>query len=638
MCGLAGIAGYDGSRAAARTATAAMCGRLAARGPDGSGLWEGDGAVLGHRRLAVIDLDTGSQPMTDDAGLLALAVNGEIYNYRELRARLQELGHTFISASDSEVALHGFEEYGEELFARLDGMFAIALYDGRRRRLWLARDPFGQKPLVWFRSGGELVFASTLHALKAHPKFPHGRYRAEGAADFLSYWYVPGPETIYEGVFKVPPGHWMRFDLDAGAIETRRYFELDFQAKIDAKPAELVERTRYLFERSVRKRLVSDVPLGAFLSGGMDSLLVAGTMLRLRREPLDIYSIGFDRAEYDELDGVHASLEYFKTLGLEHWRAHEKSVSPDDFELLLELWRDYGEPFGDASVLPTGLLCRFARQTLTVALSGDGADEFFGGYERYLAMSFYRKIDWLPEALRRPVAGALTLLLPSRGERSVTGKVKRLFELGRFNALERYYHLMNKAESAEKLRVAGPRLRAAVADGEGRDRSMDYLLGALGRIAVRDPGERYAAADIATYLANDILPKVDTASMSTALEVRAPFLDRDLARWSAGLPWHFKQNGVSRKDILKLAFADWLPPEIARRPKKGFGVPVADYLGGVWRPELKRQLLNGALARDGWVEKDRVKELLERRDQAGVNLQWGLLCLGAFLESDNEPV
>ncbi len=630
MCGIAGIINFASLEAAVGIA-AGFRQVMARRGPDGDGTWHDDRVLFTHRRLAVIDLAGAIQPLFNEDRSLAAVVNGEIYNYRALRDELRARGHIFSTDGDCEVIVHGYEEFGDGVWARLDGMFAAALYDIRRGMLYLARDIFGKKPLVYFQNGRELVFASSLNALKCHPAFPARQFRPEAVRDFLSYWYVPGPETVFPGVWKVPPAHVVACDIADGSLRIQRYFSLDYRNKLTSDPREWAEETQRLLTLAVRKRLMADVPLGTFLSGGMDSLLITGLVLESGASNPDIYTMGFEQAAYDEREAARDTLAHFRRLGLDNFTAHEKVARADDFGFLRLLLHDVGEPYADASIMPTGLMCRFAREKLVVALSGDGADEVFGGYERYMAMRFYRKLDWLPPALRRLMFGTLSALLPHAGERSTAGKYKRLFDLARFRELERYYRLMDKAGADGKNRIFGPRLRDLAAP---EDAAGEYLLGVLRHTTTSDPAERFAEADITSYLANDILPKVDTASMAAALEVRCPFLDRDLAVWAAGLPFAAKLNGNSRKDILKRAFPALLPPELASRRKKGFGVPVAQYLSCQWRPELERTLTNGALVEEGWLDPEGARLLLRRHDQAAVNLQWGLLCLGVFLEHE----
>ncbi len=624
MCAIAGFVNFD-HRAAAEQIIGAMNRVQRHRGPDGDGVFIDDRAALGHRRLAIIDLAGGAQPMTNEDGTLHLVFNGEIYNHLELRAWLEAAGHRFRTGSDTEVILHLYEECGAEAPAALCGMFAFALWDSRKRVLLLGRDRAGQKPLVYFRKGRILVFASEINALRKHPDFPD-EWDAAAVHDFLSLQYVPSPGCIYREVQKLPPAHTLLFDADSGQARLDCYWQVNLADKSDWSFAAAVQRLRELLTEAVRKRLMAEVPSGAFLSGGLDSAIIATLMTRLRQpERTAAFTIGFADRAYDERSGARLAANHINLLTGNSLDHREKVVDPGDFDLLRKIVPCYGEPFADASMLPTALLSAFAREQVTVILSGDGADEIFAGYERYLAMRFASRFNHLPEAVRRLLFRLPARFLPDAGERTFFGRLRRLMMMLGASENGQYFSLLDRCPPALRARIAGERLRQADAE--------------TARLfctrTAPDAVAQCMEIDFHTYLPGDILPKVDIASMASSLEVRNPFLDHEVIEFAATLPPEFKLHGRSRKHLLKHAFADLLPPETVAARKRGFGIPLAAWLRGRWQEPARTALWESPLPGSGWIDPRGMQELWEEHQQGRRDhsyLLWSLLVLALFME------
>ncbi len=617
MCGIAGIFNTKGSPVDA-TALAAMTQALTHRGPDDSGLWQAEGIGLGHRRLSIIDLAGGHQPMLDPDGRFCIVFNGEIYNFRELRAELERQGIAFQTRSDTEVLLQLFRRDGPEMLSRLHGMFAFAIYDTQRRRIFLARDRFGKKPLVYFFRNGCLAFASELQALRHAPDCPTD-VRLQSVHDYFSYQYVPSPDTIYCGVRKLLPGSFLVVDAGAATEPVpQAYWSLRFSPDQGASFADSAAYVRYRLQEAVTDRLVADVPLGAFLSGGVDSTCIAGLMSQCGRGRVKTFTIGFGDPAYDERAYARLAAE---ALGTEHT---EREVEAQDFAVVRQLVRHCGEPFADASILPTYLLCRSTREHVTVALSGDGADEVFGGYERYRALRLARSLDAFPLPVRRGLVSALVAMLPRGGhERTAGARLRRLLQLLAEAPDQRYFQLVNKLAAPLRQRLLGPRFRdASLAAPEA------FLATWFRQVTTPEADGAAAEVDLHTYLLNDILTKVDIASMAASLEVRCPFLDHRVVEAAARLPWRFKQQGRARKRILDAACRDLLPAPIRRRSKKGFGVPLAAWFRGAWQPMLRDVLLDPACRARGFFAPETVEGLIQAHAAGAADhsyVLWSLL-------------
>ncbi len=629
MCGIAGIINPQVTPDATNIVRR-MCDCLAHRGPDGSGIHQSSTAILGHRRLAIIDPTRGAQPITNEDGSVVAVFNGEIYNFRTLREKLEQQGHQFKTDTDSEVIVHLYEEHGSDFVRMLDGMFAFAVCNTKTHQVLLARDPLGKKPLVYFTAGKSLVFASEINALACHPGMPR-QLDATAISDFLSFHYIPSPGSIYREVHKLPPGHFMEIKLEAETMQIHPYWRLNYSNKLQGMSfTDAAHELRRLVERSVEKRLMSDVPLGTFLSGGLDSTIITALTTRLRgTEETHAFTIGFEVDAYDERSWAAQAAQFINQQTNGKLRCLERVVEPCDFSLLETLAGGFGEPYADASMLPTCLLSRFAREQIKVALSGDGADEIFSGYERYIAIRYASRLDFLPNALRQRLFSIIGGCLPDRGERTFSGRLRRLLRMFACNPEERYFNLMNHFPGSMRQALFGDRLQ-----DELRHDPIERFEQLSSELTSANPVEQVAELDVHTYLLNDILPKVDISSMSASLEVRSPFLDREVIEFAAQLPLEYKLQGQNRKRILKTAFADLVPPTLANRPKKGFGVPVAIWLRGAWREQARTNLFEGRLTQDGFIRSDALQTLWNEHQQAqadhGYPL-WGLLILSMFL-------
>ncbi|MDQ3908547.1 MAG: asparagine synthase (glutamine-hydrolyzing) [Acidobacteriota bacterium] len=628
MCGITGWATID-ARAAVEDGAAelvrSMCGRMVHRGPDSEGVMTAQGVALGMRRLAIIDLQTGEQPVTDESGAISVVLNGEIYNYRELRAELEARGHTFKSASDTEVLPHLYEEFGTAMLERLNGMFAFALWDARRRRLFLARDPFGEKPLYYGVFGGKLLFASEPKVLLAHPSVTTG-VNLEALRQYLSFDYVPAPLSIYEGISKLPAAHALT--LEDGRVETWRYWQPSYE-KLSPAPTEdeAAERVRELLADSVRMRLVSDVPLGVLLSGGVDSSAVAALAVRASASVVKTFSISFAERSFDESAYARGVADY---LGTDH---HEERLSANlAADLVGEIGSWMDEPMSDPSVVSTYLLSRFTRQHVTVALGGDGGDEIFAGYQMYQGHRIAGYYERVPRLLRRLVEPAIERLPVKTKNISFDFKARRFVEGMRLaDAVARHHVWFGSFSPDAQERLLSERIKRATSpDVYAAARSL------LEDCDARHLVERMQYLDTKLYLAEDILAKVDRASMAVSLEVRAPFLDRRVFEYAAALPSDYKLRGGTTKYILKRAIAPLVPRFVTRRPKKGFGVPIAEWLKGRLRP-LARDLLSPArLARHGLFDPAYVARLQDEHERGAANhrkLLWTLLVFELWHES-----
>jgi asparagine synthase (glutamine-hydrolysing) len=630
MCGITGWANLDERMPppdGARELLHAMCGRMTHRGPDSEGLMVSTGVALGMRRLAIIDLQTGEQPATDEDGAVSVILNGEIYNYRELRAQLEARGHQFRSASDTEVLPHLYEEYGTEMVSHLNGMFAFALWDARRRRLFIARDRFGEKPLYWGVFEGVFLFASEPKVLLAHPSV-RPSLNINALRQYLSFDYVPAPLSIYEGIQKLPAAHHLT--VESGSVEVRQYWRLSYRTR-EPVPSEdeAARRLESLLAESVRMRLVSDVPLGVLLSGGVDSSAVAALAVRSSSETVKTFSISFAESSFDESAYARAVASF---LGTDH---HEERLSVDlAANLVGEIGSWMDEPLSDPSLLPTYLLSRFTRRHVTVALGGDGGDELFAGYPMYwghrLAQLYARVPRFARRALIEPAVRRLpvntkNISFDFKARRFIAGAghddvARHHIWFGSFTPDEQTSLLTEDARrgsSAEDIYRDARRLLEEECDADNVVECMQSL-------------------DTRLYLAEDILTKVDRASMAVSLEVRAPFLDPRVAEFAASLPAHYKLRGRKSKYILKRAVAPLLPPFVTRRSKKGFGVPVAEWLKGRLRPLARDLLSPERMRKRGLFDADYVVRLQDEHERGHANhrkLLWTLLMFELWYES-----
>ncbi len=626
MCGIAGWLAPTGRRPT-KAVVQRMTRTLAHRGPDGEGFLADGPVVFGHRRLAIVDLAGGAQPMTTPDRALAVTFNGEIYNYHALRRELEQLGHSFTTSSDTEVLLHGYAQWREGLPARLNGMFAFAVWDRARREVFLARDRMGEKPLYWSAlADGGLAFGSEAKALLQHPGVSRrGDLRA--IATYLTYDYVPWPLSAFADVRKLEPGGWLRWRPD-GAVEQGVFATLPFgEPSTLRSESEWVDATREALTRAVRRRLMSDVPLGVFLSGGVDSSAIVALMAR-HVAPRDIqtFSIAFEDPSFDESRYARQVAEH---VGTTH---HVRTFTADDLLALLPgLVERMDEPFADASLLPTHMLSRFAREQVTVALGGDGGDELFLGYETFRADRAAEAWRHVPGPVRALV-GAGVDRMPVRTSNFSLDFVARRFLRGA-DACREFRHVRWLSASLPHTPDDPllPERRAEVPDGDIFGVMADPYL------ACRDPDhlQRLSFAYLRTYFAEDILTKVDRASMAVGLEARAVFVDPELVSLVCRMPASLKLRGLTAKYALKRALDGLLPREIVHRKKKGFGIPVAAWLNGPLAPELDR-LLAPARLRDGGLLDAGVVARLVGEHRAGVadhrKILWALMMLESWRE------
>jgi asparagine synthase (glutamine-hydrolysing) len=624
MCGVAGIvkARLDGM--ASERILVAMRDAMRHRGPDEAGLYLGKGVGLGHRRLSIIDLRHGQQPMVDEAVGLVLVYNGELYNFEKIRVELEAAGMAFATRSDTEVLLRAWQHWGEGCLQRLRGMFAFAVWDVRASRIFLARDHVGVKPLYYgFTRAGDLVFASELKGLLAHPEVER-TLDPQALEDYLALGYVPDPKCIYRGIFKLPPGHWLSWRAGESAPVARRYWDVPFALQGSSVQAAVMQ-LRGLLDESVSSQMVSDVPLGAFLSGGVDSSAVVASMCRAKHGAVNTCAIGFDHAAFDETAHARRVAEH---LGTTHF---EERVDADDHDLLDTLAGIYDEPFADSSALPTYRVCELARRHVTVALSGDGGDENFAGYRRYRLHAWESGLRAdLPMAVRGPVFGLLGKLYPKADWAPRLLRAKTTFQALARDDVAAYYHSVSTTPAALRAELYSPAFKRELQDYT----ALSVFRAHAANAPTEHPLSLAQYLDFKTWLPGDILTKVDRASMAHSLEVRVPVLDHKLVEWASSLPPDFKLRHGEGKYVFKKALEQDLPHEVLYRTKMGFSVPLAAWFRGPLRGRLQGSLCTGALAESGWFATD-VLDRLVRQHVAGradhSATLWKLMMLDAFL-------
>ena len=629
MCGITGAAWTEMGRAISFELLGQMTDALVHRGPDDAGHYyqEGSPAVddpgvgLGFRRLSIIDLETGQQPVGNEDGSIQVVLNGEIYNYRSLREELQARGHQFRSQGDAEVIVHLYEEEGEDCFSRLNGMFAIAIWDDNQKKMILARDRLGQKPLFYIQQPGRLMFASELKSLLAVPGI-EPRISSRAVDLYFTYQYVPHPHCIFEGFQKLSPGHLAVYRR--GQLEVRSYWQLPAGREQEIEQGEAVERLQELLASSVELRMQSDVPLGAFLSGGVDSSLIVALMQAHSTEPIRTFSIGFPVAEYDETAFARKVAEH---LGTEH---HEFRVKPDAVDILPRLAFHFDEPMADSSAIPTWYVARETRQEVTVALSGDGGDELFAGYPRYQAVALAGKLDRCPP-LRWLVASLGRYLLPDSARyKSRLRRMKRFAgPLGR-ESVVRYLDWIRIFQEDHRSRFYSDEFRTQLSGHEP-----DQFLREAFKLCSRDPVSQVSLADLVTYLPCDLMAKVDITTMAHSLECRQPMLDYRLVEFAAGLPVELKYRRGRGKRLLQSAFGSLLPDEIWNRPKMGFGVPLDHWFRGELQELTHDVLLSGSASCHQYVSRRGLEQMLDehaagRRDHS--QRLWAVLMLETWMQ------
>jgi asparagine synthase (glutamine-hydrolysing) len=606
MCGICGKVSLD--RGVDEALMRRMCGVLAHRGPDDEGVYTNSELQtpnsevkvgLGHRRLSIIDLSpAGHQPMSNEDSSVWIVLNGEIYNFLELKGILEKKGHRFKSKTDTEVVLHLYEEKGIDCLKDLRGPFAFAIWDNRKKRLFIARDRIGKKPLYYTYKNKTLIFASEIKAILQDPGVS-AEVNRPAITDYLSYGYTPTPETMFKDIMKLPPAHFMIYEK--GNIRFEKYWELDFSKKIKLSENDYSMRIMELFEECTKIRLISDVPLGAFLSGGIDSSAIVYMMSKLNHGPVRTFSIGFNEEDYSELKYAKLIARLFKT---DH---HEYIVKPNAIELLPKLVWHYNEPYADSSALPSYYVAKMTRQEVTVALNGDGGDEDFGGYERFMAARYAELINRAP----MPFKGRLIKLIINRipeslGFKDFKTRLRRFLIMASRPYRERHYNWVTIFRDFEKENLFSDEINKEIADRN----SFVYLDKTFNECRSKDIVDLVMSTDIKTNLLDDLLVKMDIATMANSLEGRSPFLDYKMMEFCASIPSNIKIKGVQLKYIIKKTLAKILPKEILARGKMGFGVPLDAW----FRTELKNYsyeiLMSDRCIRRNYFKKERIKELL----------------------------
>lgn len=627
MCGITGAIWNDPLAELEPGVLKRMTDVLRHRGPDDEGSYTSNfklraaygampGVALGHRRLSVIDLAGGHQPLSNEDGSIWIVFNGEIYNHRALRQRLEGAGHRFRTHSDTEAIVHLYEDEGLGFVHHLNGMFALAIWDARERRLVVARDRLGKKPLYYRREPQRLLFASELKSILEVPGVDR-QVDPQAVDEYLTYQYVPHPRTIFRGISKLPPAHYGVYA--DGRWMTQQYWQPDFNYQSTRPLAELTQEVRETVTSAVEMRLEADVPLGAFLSGGVDSALVVGLMQQLSQQRVKTFSIGFPEKEFDE---TAAAREVATRLGTEH---HEFRVEPQCIDVIEKLAWYYDEPFGDSSAVPTYYVSKLTREHVTVALSGDGGDELFAGYLRYRGVRLASYFDYLPAPLRRAIAAGNWSRSSLRGtQRSVVRRAGRLLEALAFGPQRRYLEWVCVFNEARRAALYSDTFLATLPNAD----PYQFLEQAFARCSARDAVTAASLVDLVTYLPCDLMTKVDIASMANSLECRAPLLDYRVVELAASLPIGAKLRGGRTKRILHDAFPELLPPSVTKRPKMGFGVPLATWFRGELKDYAQQVLFDRSTLARGYFRPEAVRQLFDEH-QSGqfdhAHRLWSLL-------------
>jgi len=614
MCGIAGFVDrWDSGQARPVEERAAildsMCRIIEHRGPDDQGVTLDRGVALGMRRLSIIDLAGGHQPISGEDGSVSIVYNGEIYNFHELKDRLEAAGHKFKTHCDTETVLHGYEEFGPDCLKDLRGMFAFAIWDAKRQVLFIARDRAGKKPLYYsVTRGGSLIFGSELKVLLQHPDVER-EIDPKALDAYFTLGYIPDPYSIFKNVKKLPPGHYLTFS--EGRLDVKQYWDFNFNPSESLREEDYLEELRFLLDESVRLRLISDVPLGAFLSGGIDSSTIVGLMARHSAQPVKTFSIGFHEDSYNELKYARMTAQKF---GTDH---HEFFVTPEICSVVDELAWFMDEPFADQATIPNYVVSKLAREHVKVVLSGDGGDELFAGYTRYIVAQNRASFDLIPKTLRQGL-GPLSKNLPH----GTKGR-NYLFNIS-LDPVSRYLDSVSTFTSLNRESLYTRDFRDLVGT-EGYVSSLFRDLSA--RVTTGEPLDRLLYIDSKTYLPGDILAKVDRTSMAVSLEARAPLLDHKLIEFVGQMPAKLKLSGLESKHLLKKAVADLVPHEILNRPKQGFGVPIQDWINRQLRSRIRESLTEPRSQQRGYVEPGYINVLLNEHERGRRDHSDGLWAL-----------
>jgi asparagine synthase (glutamine-hydrolysing) len=627
MCGITGIFDTRGGSPVDDRVLRRMNDSQHHRGPDEGSVHIEPGVGLGHRRLSIIDIATGQQPLFNEDGSVVVVFNGEIYNYQDLIPELQALGHRFHTKSDTEVIVHAWEQWGDRCVERFRGMFAFALWDRNQQTFFMARDRLGVKPMYYaLLDDGTLLFGSELKSLMAH-----GGLRRDidplAVEEYFALGYVAEPRTIFRQARKLPPAHTLVIRRGQPVGEPREYWDVKFTLDNPIGLQDACAELNHRLQESVKLRMIAEVPLGAFLSGGVDSSAVVQAMAALSKDPVNTCSIAFDDPQFNESEFAQMVADRYRT------NHRVETVVSDDFDLIDRLAQLYDEPYADSSAIPTYRVCQLARKHVTVALSGDGGDESFGGYRRYkLHMMEERMRASLPEGVRKPVFGLLGRLYPKADWAPRVLRAKTTFEGMARNSVEAYFHSMSQIREPLRSQLYSPQLKRQL----GGYSAMEVFNRHAARANTDDPLALIQYIDMHTYLVGDINTKVDRASMAHSLEVREPLMDHKLVEWTATLPSALKLQGSQGKYIFKKAMEPRLPDEVLYRPKMGFAVPLARWFRGPLKGRVRDSLLGSPMFDGGWLDAGTVRKLVDEH-QSGVRDHstplWSLMMFDAFIRN-----
>ena len=631
MCGISGLFDPQGRRSFAPALARRINNIQAHRGPDEDAVYLEPGLALGHRRLSVIDLATGQQPLFNAEGTVGIVFNGEIYNYRELMAELQALGYHFKTRSDTEVIVHAWQAWGAACVQRLRGMFAFVLWDSRQQTLFLARDRMGVKPLhyAWLLDGS-FIFGSELKVLTAYPGFVR-EIDPQAVEDYFSFGYVPDPRCIYRNAYKLPPGHTLTLRRgEPGQPQPQPYWDVHFTHDNPISLADAEAQLRQRVRESVQLRMVAEVPLGAFLSGGVDSSAIVATMAGLSETPVHTCTIGFDDPQVNETAFAEQVAQRYRT-NHQLQMVSAEAVGAEGLDLIDTLAWLHDEPFADSSALPTYRVCQMARKHVTVVLSGDGGDESLGGYRRYrMHLAEERARSYLPHSLRRPLFGALGALYPKADWAPRPLRAKSTLQAMGMDSVQAYHHSVSRLSAQQRNALFSSPFQRSLGGYSG----LEVLRQHAKNAGTQDPLGLIQYLDYKTWLAGDINTKVDRSSMAHALEVRSPLLDHTLIEWLATLPSHLKIHGGEGKYVLKKAFEPLLPRDVLYRPKMGFSVPLARWLRGPLQQRMRDSVLSARMLDSGYFNPATLRtwvaqHLTGRHDHSTV--LWMLVMFDAFL-------